>query len=541
MPALSRRTIIAGAAAAAALPLDLRSAYAQQAGGAPLRIAMSLSDVPRMWAGPDAGFEGLRFGGYFVFDALINWDLSKADQPSRLTPGLAESWRVDPADRRKWIFTLRAGVTFHDGAPFDADAVIWNLDSVFNQQSPQFHAPRVAMIRSRLSSLGSYEKVDERTVAITTNTIDGMFAYQMSFLLMASPARWRELGGDWQRFAMQPAGTGPYRVVAITPRERCELAANETYWDKARIPKTARTALLPIADGNARIAALRSGQVDIVESVPPDTIAAMRAAGIQVAMNGYPHVWAWRLNVQQGSPFHDIRVRQAANLALDRQGLVALLAGSAMAAAGKVAADDPWFGAPTFKIGYDPDRARALMRDAGFGPQRPAAIKVIIASGGGGQMLPLPMNEFIQENLKAIGINVEYQVVDFSTIIGMMRAGVRDPAQAGAHAINIAIPSIEPTTGWIIYDSSLVNPRGVNWGYYNSPAVDAQLRVVREQFDAAGQDAQMAVLHRLLVDEAAALFVVHDLNPRALSPRLGGFVQARNWFQDYTPITIRNA
>lgn len=110
-----------------------------------------------------------------------------------------------------------------------------------------------------------------------------------------------------------------------------------------------------------------------------------------------------------------------------------------------------------------------------------------------------------------------------------------------AHAINIAIPSIEPTTGWIIYDSALVNPRGVNWGYYNSPAVDAQLQVVRQQFEPARQDAEMARLHEILVDEAAALFVVHDLNPRALASRIGGFVQSRNWFQDYTPVTIRSS
>jgi ABC-type transport system substrate-binding protein len=540
MTVLSRRSLLASAAAATIAGTAGRSAEAQST-AAPLRIAMSLSDIPRMWGGPDAGFEGLRFGGYFVFDALINWDMSKADQPSRLVPGLATSWSVDPADRRRWLFTLREGVTFHDGTPFDADAVIWNLDSVFNQQSPQYHAPRVGLIRSRLSSLGSYEKIDARTIAISTNTVDGMFAYQMSFLLMVSPARWRELAGDWQRFAMQPAGTGPYRVVAISARERCELAAFDAYWDKARIPKVVRTILVPMGDASARVAALRSGQVDIVESVPPDTIASLKAAGMQVLTNSYPHIWAWRLNVQPGSPFHDLRIRQAANLAIDRKGMVELLAGSALPAAGKVAPGDPWFGNPKFAIGYDPDRARGLMREAGFGPSRPITVKVIIASGGGGQMLPLPMNEFIQENLKAIGINVEFQVVDFGTIIGMMRAGSKDPAQMGAHAINIAIPSIEPTTGWIIYDSALVNPRGVNWGYYNSPAVDAQLQVVRQQFDVARQDAEMAKLHEILVDEAAALFVVHDLNPRALAPRIGGFVQSRNWFQDYTSVTIRSS
>lgn len=67
-----------------------------------------------------------------VYDALVNWDMSRADGASNLKPGLAESWRVDPADRRRWIFTLRQGVKFHDDSNFNADAAIWNLDSVFN-------------------------------------------------------------------------------------------------------------------------------------------------------------------------------------------------------------------------------------------------------------------------------------------------------------------------------------------------------------------------------------------------------------------------
>jgi ABC-type transport system substrate-binding protein len=78
----------------------------------------------------------------------------------------------------------------------------------------------------------------------------------------------------------------------------------------------------------------------------------------------------------------------------------------------------------------------------------------------------------------------------------------------------------------------------VNWGFFNNPAVDAQLKAVREAAPEA-QDAAMAKLHEILVDDVAALFVVHDLNPRGIAPRASGFVQARNWFQDYTPVTVR--
>jgi peptide/nickel transport system substrate-binding protein len=103
----------------------------------------------------------------------------------------------------------------------------------------------------------------------------------------------------------------------------------------------------------------------------------------------------------------------------------------------------------------------------------------------------------------------------------------------------IAIPTIEPTVGWVIYDTALVNPRGVNWGCYSSPAVDKALADIRLGFTEPERNAAMAKLHTVLVDEAAALFVVHDLNPRAYSPCIEGFVQAQNWFQDHTTVRMR--
>jgi ABC-type transport system substrate-binding protein len=332
--------------------------------------------------------------------------------------------------------------------------------------------------------------------------------FQLAFILFASPTHWQALGGDWQRFALNPSGTGPYKVTNVTPRQRADLEANRDYWDPNRIPKAPRTVLLPIPDGSARVAVLRSGQIDLVESLPPDTIPSLLAARFQVVQNAYPHIWAWRLNVREGSPFADLRVRQAANLAIDRDGVVALLSGAALAARGKVTPDDPWFGNPSFRLRYDPAEARRLMTEAGYSATRRCTLNVIMPVSGGGQMVPQPMNEAMQAGLTECFFDVTFQPVDFATSINMLRVGARDASSRGGHALNIAIPSMEPNTGWFIYDGELGPPRGINWGLYNSPAVNAQLAVV------------------------------HDLNPRALSARCRGFVQARNWFQDYTQIAV---
>src|SRR5690349_24656237 len=85
-----------------------------------LRIGMTAADIPLTTGQTDQGGEGMRFMGYTVYDGLINWDLSSADKPSVLTPGLATSWKIDDSDRTRWIFTLRQGVKFHDGSEFKA-------------------------------------------------------------------------------------------------------------------------------------------------------------------------------------------------------------------------------------------------------------------------------------------------------------------------------------------------------------------------------------------------------------------------------------
>ena len=103
-----------------------------------LRIGMTAADIPRTLGQPDQGFEGNRFTGLTMYDALTMWDLSSVDKASVMIPGLATEWAVDDANKKKWIFKLRPGVKFHDGSPFNADAVVWNVDKVLNDKAPQF-------------------------------------------------------------------------------------------------------------------------------------------------------------------------------------------------------------------------------------------------------------------------------------------------------------------------------------------------------------------------------------------------------------------
>src|SRR5437879_1883523 len=200
-----------------------------------LRIAMTASDIPTATGLPNNGFEGMRFLGYPVFEALVLWDLTRTDQLAGLRPGLAETREQDPADNTPWIFHLRHGVKFHDGTDFNADAVIWNLDRYFNSESPQFEPASSAMTRSRVPLMGSYKKVDDATVAITTTRPASYFPYMAVYILFTSPASFEKAGQDWGKVATLPAaGTGPFRIAKVVPRQEADLARWDKYWDSGR-------------------------------------------------------------------------------------------------------------------------------------------------------------------------------------------------------------------------------------------------------------------------------------------------------------------
>src|SRR6476620_5150290 len=174
-----------------------------------LRIGMTAADIPQTTGQPDQGFEGYRFAGYTIYDALVNWDLSKADALADIKPGLATEWSaVEGSDGKRWIFKLRQGVKFHDGTDFDADVVIWNLEKILNDKSPQFDPKQAAQSRQRVPTLVGWKAIDKYTVELTTRVANALFPYDMSYVLYSSPAQWEKLGTDWVKVSLQPSGTG---------------------------------------------------------------------------------------------------------------------------------------------------------------------------------------------------------------------------------------------------------------------------------------------------------------------------------------------
>ena len=505
-----------------------------------LRIAMTATDVPTTTGAPNNGFEGVRFMGFTAFDALVNWDLSSADKPADITPGLAESWEQSKTDLTKWVFKLRQGVKFHDGTPFNADALIWNLDRSFNKDAKQFDPQASAINRGRPTYIadGGYKKIDDYTVELTTTRPISYFPYVLTTIFHVSPTAF-EKAGSWAEFAKAPVGTGPFIARNFKPRISIDLDKNKDYWDKNRIPKVDKVVLFPMPEANTRLAALRSGQVDWIEVPPPDAIAGLKGAGFSVVTNSYPHVWPWVVNtLKEESPFRDVKVRQAINYCVDRDGLVTLLADTAEPSVGFFKKTDPRFGNPKNAYKFDPAMSKKLLAEAGYGPDKPVKAKIMISTSGSGQMLPLPMNEFLQQSMKQCGFDISFEVVEWGTVLVNLRSVPTAPVAANSDALNISLVSsdVSMIVRWFYGANS--TPAGSNWGHWKNPDFDATIAKMESAPSKDEFDKSVVKLHEMLVVEAPWLWVVHDANPRAMTKGVQGFVSAQSWFQDLTRVSI---
>lgn len=518
-----------------------------------VRIGMTAADIPRTLGQPDQGFEGNRFTGNTMYEGLTLWDLSSADKASVIIPGLATEWAVSPSDNTKWVFKLRPGVKFHDGSDFNADAVVWNVEKVLKQDAPHFDPSQVGVTASRMPTLRSARKIDDMTVELTTSAPESLLPINLTNLFMASPAQWKKLYDAtsatdpkekakqaWDAFSRNASGTGPWKMERFVPRERLELVKNDGYWNPARRPKVDKLVLLPMPEANARTAALLSGQVDWIENPAPDALPQIKQRGFVVHANEQPHVWPWQFSRIEGSPWNDIRVRKAANLCIDRNAMKDGLLGGLMApASGTFEPGHPWRGNPKFQIKYDPNEARKLMTEAGFSKAKRLKVKTQTSASGSGQMLPLPMNEFIQQSLAECFFDVELDVIEWNTLFTNWRKGAKDESARGSHATNVTYAAMDPFFAMIRFlDSKMAPPVSNNWGFNNEPEYDKLVAAVRVAFDPAERDKALAALHERSVDEAAFLFVAHDVGPRAMSPKIKGFVQPKSWFVDFSTMTM---
>ena len=269
--------------------------------------------------------------------------------------------------------------------------------------------------------------------------------------------------------------------------------------------------------------------VTVIVAAGPLPARAAKAATTSI----YPHTWPYLLNFMRG-PFADLRVRQAANYAVNRDEMVEMLNGVAVPSYGVFVPTQRFYGRP-FEHKTDPAKATELLKAAKC---YPCAITVAISTSGSGQMQPLPMNELVKEQLEKVGFRVTFNTLDWNTILTIyIQGAVKFPQY---DAVNFSSGATDPLNYLKTIMSSYKAPNGANWGGYSNPKVDELALRALSTFDQTERDKLVTEVHEATSADAVRVFIVSDLNPRALSPKLSGFVQARSWFQDITPVAVGN-
>jgi peptide/nickel transport system substrate-binding protein len=290
---------------------------------------------------------GKDFVTWRIVEGLVDLDLD-----GNLVPQLAADLPVvDAGDPTRWTVTLRDDVTFSNGEPFDADAVVASVERVLD---PAFESTYVG---SELATLEGATAVDATTVELTTSEPDPIFDYKLRFLKIVAP----EAAADEEAFAAEPIGTGPYVLDEWNRGTDIRLAANDDYHGEA--PAISDVEIRFIPDEGTRIQALQAGEIDLAADVSPDQ--AEQVPQLITADQG-AQVGLVRFD-ETTEPYSDVRFRQALNHALDKDALSEQLYNGLFEAATCQVTPPQAVGSndDLEPYAYDLDRARELIAEAG--------------------------------------------------------------------------------------------------------------------------------------------------------------------------------
>lgn len=358
------------------------------------------------WLDPGRDFSNVGSQFYVnAFEPLVGKDPTRAE--STWQPGLATAWRlVSPTVME---LTIRTDVRFHNGELMTADDVVFSLDRIINATFP----PYTVRKRDTLPNLAKVEAVNAATIRVTATRPEPLFETLLNTQqTMVVPRKYIQgLAADanaaFEAFALKPVGTGPYKITEFVPNQRLVYERHDGYWGE-RAPFQ-RVTITRIPELSARITGLRNNELDLVTNVPPDQLASIeadRALKVEGLVTPLFHVVIFNTqNPRMANP----KLRQALSLAIDRATLnEALWQGKAVVPSTHTY---PQFGPlympelATFK--YDPARAKALLKEAGYDgfPIRFDTAAAYYTNG-------LLAAQAIQEMWAAVGVKAELQVDD---------------------------------------------------------------------------------------------------------------------------------
>ncbi len=435
-----------------------------------------------------------------IYDTLI-----VQNEELELEPGLAESWTQ--IDDLTWEFAIRSGVVFHNGDPLTAGDVVFTLNSL---RDPAVAAPGAFI----LGFVDTVEAVDELTVRVTTGT---PFAPILSHLAHTATSILSEqvvtdAGEDYGTEVV--VGTGPFKFVEWEIASQIILERNDDWWGGDVLPE--RVIFRPITEGTVRAIELEAGAVDIafeLNTSPRDAMRAIENPNLIVTQQPTLSTAYVGFNFQK-EPFDDVRVRQAINHAVDVEPMIdAILEGFGSVATSPIS--DMVFGAHTDlePYDYDPERARQLLAEAGY----PDGFSTSLWTND--NPIRIQIAEIMQAQLGEVGIDVDVQVLEWSTYLADTAAGAHDMFILGW----VTVTGDADYGLYALFHSSNFGSAG-NRTFWSNPRVDELLDLGRTEADPDLRVEYYLEVQEIIAEEAPWVFLYLTLEVNGTQPNVSGFV-----------------
>ncbi|CAN5679640.1 ABC transporter substrate-binding protein [soil metagenome] len=437
-----------------------------------------------------------------IFGTLITRNFDTGE----LEPSLATSW--EPVDETTWQFTLREGVMWQNDTPFTSADVKASLDRVLELGGPL--APLWALVTA-------VEAPDDLTVTITTSEPQGTVPVSATLFFITPAGLSAEEG-----FFDAPVGIGPYQFSTWDRDSQIVLEASSTYWGESAAVQTLTFREIP--EVAARATAIETGEIDFTYGLPADQLPALREnSDLSIASTpSYAYYFTWFNSSRE--PFTDARVRQAMNYALDLD----TLAGDLLQDVGAVATapiPPTIFGhAPQTPYGYDPERARSLLAEAGLEDGFDTHVIWVPGSGPQDRELVLSFVSYWSE----IGVNVESREMEQAAWLEDLLALNWD----------MDFQTNTVRTGDADFTLRRLYTTAANRNGYGNPELDEILIGAAAASDPAEREALYADACRIIWDDAVGVFPFDLLANYVLNNRIQGFEAVPNTIPIFSNVTL---
>lgn len=442
----------------------------------------------------------VQFVDRVVFASLCN-SLVDITPDLKFTPMLATSWSTS-ADGKTLTFKLRQGVKFQDGEPFNAAAVKANLERDRTLQTSNR--------KSELASIDHIDTPDNYTVAIVLKQPDASLLASLSDRagMMLSPKTFADPAG----VASHPVCSGPYKFVQRVQNDRVVLEKFDGYWDAAKYP-IQRVIFQPIPDATVRLANLRSGSLDMLERLAPSDVNSAKGDSnlkfVSIPGLGYYYV-AFNLNngPRGNSVLRDKRVRQAFDLAIDRDAINQVIGAGIFAPANQaLPKSSPYFDAALPVEHRDVAKAKALLKAAGHE-------HVEIEFAYPNNTVSSQIVQMLQAMVGEAGFTLKLRPTDYAAQLNAAHNGDFQAMYLGWSG------RVDPDGNLHQFTTCAGN---LNYGKYCNQQVDDALNAARVKQSVADRKAQYDAAAKILADEDPLLFIYVQPWPFVLSKKVQGF------------------